>query len=571
MEKNMQGEKDNNLLNVMENKIHFNPKKEPSIIKVIGVGGGGGNAVNHMFKQGIEGVDFVVCNTDMQALEASPVPVKVQLGSTGLGAGSIPEVAEKAAIESLDKLKSVLDSETQMVFITAGMGGGTGTGAAPVIAKYTRELGLLSVGIVTLPFRFEGRRKMLKAEQGIAELRKYVDTLLVISNDKLREQYGDLGLKNAFARADDVLTTAAKGIAELITVHGYVNVDFEDVKTVMKDSGKAIMGSAVKSGEDRAYKAIEEAMQSPLLNDNDITGARNILLYIATGPDEDVTMDEITVITDYIADKCGDNETDVIWGRGFDDNMGDSLGVTIIATGFNAKKVTSLDTPVSKNENRREEPETGEEAGIKLVRSDKENLPEKDATADVSLTTAAGHREIQVDEKKTFPEPEKDVAEPPVAKPEQKSAPKIVHTLDETINEGQTGITANETAGVPKPAEKQEGSGIHKLVKSQPSEFEKEEEKPAVDERKPVLDKELDQKLQKASELRKKKLAELSMLKNTPVSEQEKVPAYKRKNVQLSEPNYSSDSQVSRYTLSEDGKKKAILKSDNSFLHDNVD
>ncbi len=569
MEKNMQGEKENNLLNVMENKIHFSTKKEPSIIKVIGVGGGGGNAVNHMFQQGIEGVDFVVCNTDMQALEASPVPVKVQLGSTGLGAGSIPEVAEKAAIESLDKLKSVLDSETQMVFITAGMGGGTGTGAAPVIAKYTRELGLLSVGIVTLPFRFEGRRKMLKAEQGIAELRKYVDTLLVISNDKLREQYGDLGLKNAFARADDVLTTAAKGIAELITVHGYVNVDFEDVKTVMKDSGKAIMGSAVKSGEDRAYKAIEEAMQSPLLNDNDITGARNILLYIATGPDEDVTMDEITVITDYIADKCGDNETDVIWGRGFDDNMGDSLGVTIIATGFNAKKITNLDTPVSKNENRKEEPETREDDSIKLVRSNKESFTEKE-TAGASQTTAAGHRETSGDEKETLPGPEKDIAETPVPKPEQKAAPKIIHTLDETINEGSD-ITARETAGVSKRTEKQENSGIHKLVKSQPSAFEKEEEKPAVDERKPSLDKELDQKLQKASELRKKKLAELSMLKNTPVSEQEKVPAYKRKNVQLSEPNYSSDSQVSRYTLSEDGKKNAILKSDNSFLHDNVD
>ena len=397
-----------------------------------------------------------------------------------------------------------------------------------------------------------------------------MDTLLVISNDKLREQYGDLGLKNAFARADDVLTTAAKGIAELITVHGYVNVDFEDVKTVMKDSGKAIMGSAVKSGEDRAYKAIEEAMQSPLLNDNDITGARNILLYIATGPDEDVTMDEITVITDYIADKCGDNETDVIWGRGFDDNMGDSLGVTIIATGFNAKKMTGLDTPVSKNEARKEEPETREEDAIKLVKSDKENLSEKE-TADDSQPTVAGHRETSVDEKETFQEPEKEIAESPIPKPEQKSAPKIVHTLGETINEGQADITARETAGVSKRAEKQEDSVIHKLVKSQPSAFEKEEEKPAVDQGKPGLDKELDQKLQKASELRKKKLAELSMLKNTPVSEQEKVPAYKRKNVQLSEPNYSSDSQVSRYTLSEDGKKKAILKSDNSFLHDNVD
>ena len=336
MERNMQIKPENNLFKAMKNKIEFNTKKQPSIIKVIGVGGGGGNAVNHMFAQGIEGVDFVVCNTDMQALAASPVPVKVQLGSSGLGAGAIPKVAEKAAIDSLDKLKAVLDSETQMIFITAGMGGGTGTGAAPVIAKFAREQGLLSVAIVTLPFHFEGRRKMLKAEQGITELRKYVDTLLVISNDKLREQYGDLGLGNAFARADDVLTTAAKGIAELITVHGYVNVDFEDVKTVMKDSGKAIMGSAVSAGEDRAYKAIEEAMRSPLLNDNDVSGAKNILLYISTG-NSDVTMDEITVITDYISDRCGDNETDVIWGRGIDEQMGDNLSVTIIATGFDSK------------------------------------------------------------------------------------------------------------------------------------------------------------------------------------------------------------------------------------------
>ena len=557
MERNRQGENDTNLLKAMENKIHFNTKKEPSIIKVIGVGGGGGNAVNHMFKQGIEGVDFVVCNTDMQALEASPVPVKVQLGSTGLGAGSIPEVAEKAAIESLDKLKSVLDSETQMVFITAGMGGGTGTGAAPVIAKYTRELGLLSVGIVTLPFRFEGRRKMLKAEQGIAELRKYVDTLLVISNDKLREQYGDLGLKNAFARADDVLTTAARGIAELITVHGYVNVDFEDVKTVMKDSGKAIMGSAVKSGEDRAYKAIEEAMQSPLLNDNDITGARNILLYISTGKEDDVTMDEITVITDYIADKCGDNETDVIWGRGFDESMGDSLGVTIIATGFNAKKgerhvpVSAADSP--------DRTVAGEEP-IALVKTGKDKdensgtealLPEKE--------TAGRHT------------PEKSAAAE-AGKQEKKPVKKVVHTLDEDTD-GNGPHTASPSAiPVPHtPEEDTEQPVLQKLVRNQPSGFEKKESIPGPGPAKKKEDDELELKMRKASEERKKKLARLSMLKSTPVSEQEKIPAYKRKNVQLSEPNYSSDSQVSRYTLSEDGKKNTIIKSDNSFLHDNVD
>ncbi|HFB61721.1 MAG TPA: cell division protein FtsZ, partial [Bacteroidetes bacterium] len=532
MERNRQGENDTNLLKAMENKIHFNTKKEPSIIKVIGVGGGGGNAVNHMFKQGIEGVDFVVCNTDMQALEASPVPVKVQLGSTGLGAGSIPEVAEKAAIESLDKLKSVLDSETQMVFITAGMGGGTGTGAAPVIAKYTRELGLLSVGIVTLPFRFEGRRKMLKAEQGIAELRKYVDTLLVISNDKLREQYGDLGLKNAFARADDVLTTAARGIAELITVHGYVNVDFEDVKTVMKDSGKAIMGSAVKSGEDRAYKAIEEAMQSPLLDDNDITGARNILLYIATGPDEDVTMDEITVITDYIADKCGDNETDVIWGRGFDDNMGESLGVTIIATGFKSK-VTWHDDILFHDIKPGEE-KAPENEKTELVSTIKEDVTE---TKPESVGPVANKKQEGVPKAK------------PVSEEKHSGTPKIVHTLDEDAGDKHTAESVNEPVATHDAGE-QEQTVIHKLVRKQPADFEKTETAPQTGSDNPAGEDELDQKMRKASEERKKKLANLSMLKSTPVSEQEKVPAYKRRNVQLSEPNYSKESQVSRYTLS---------------------
>ncbi len=553
MERSQQGETETNLLKTMENKIHFSEKKEPSIIKVIGVGGGGGNAVNHMFRQGIEGVDFVVCNTDMQALEASPVPVKIQLGSTGLGAGSIPEVAEKAAIESLDKLKSVLDNETQMVFITAGMGGGTGTGAAPVIAKYTRELGLLSVGIVTLPFRFEGRRKMLKAEQGIAELRKYVDTLLVISNDKLREQYGDLGLKNAFARADDVLTTAAKSIAELITVHGYVNVDFEDVKTVMKDSGKAIMGSAVKSGEDRAYKAIEEAMQSPLLDDNDITGARNILLYIATGVDDDVTMDEITVITDYIADKCGDNETDVIWGRGFDESMGDSLGVTIIATGFQAKtKQDGFYVAPEQPHNEEKSPEPT----IELVPSDKKENP------------VAGKRNpVKISSKNTTTPSAIEKKE------DKKEVKKVVHTLGEDVP-AQKPRSASPT-GIPEPhvTEESKTPVFQKIVRQQPAGFEKEnvsdEQKQEGVQEEETSD--LDRKMKKASEERKKQLSQLSMIKKTPVAEQEKIPAYKRRNIQLSEPNYSGESEVSRYTLSEDGKKNAIIKSDNSFLHDNVD
>jgi cell division protein FtsZ len=554
MESNKQDKPVSNLFNVMENKIEFRKKKHTSIIKVIGVGGGGGNAVNHMFTQGIEGVDFVVCNTDMQALEASPVPVKIQLGNSGLGAGAIPEVAEKAALESLDKLKAVLDTETQMVFITAGMGGGTGTGAAPVIAKFAREQGLLSVAIVTLPFRFEGRRKMLKAQQGITELRKNVDTLLVISNDKLREQYGDLGLGNAFARADDVLTTAAKGIAELITVHGYVNVDFEDVKTVMKDSGKAIMGSAVKSGEDRAYKAIEEAMRSPLLDDNDVSGAKNILLYISTGDQQDITMDEISVITDYISDKCGDNETDVIWGRGFDESMGESLGVTIIATGFDAKEKMQKLFP---DKERPAKELSDEEESIKLVHSTGEGTSGTDKIPDESESGSKDvseliHRSDSVD----VSSEEGEQTEP---------MNKIVHDLNESVDSEQhTSVKKKVSQGIASEAEP---PPLKKIVKDQPSGV--KESRTSVEEE--ASKEELNAKLHKASEARKKKLAELSMLRNKPVSEQEKVPAYKRQHIQLSEPNYSSDSQVSRYTLSEDGKKNTIIKSDNSFLHDNVD
>jgi len=550
MERNMQVKPENNLFKAMENKIEFNTKKQPSIIKVIGVGGGGGNAVNHMFAQGIEGVDFVVCNTDMQALAASPVPVKVQLGSSGLGAGAIPKVAEKAAIDSLDKLKAVLDSETQMMFITAGMGGGTGTGAAPVIAKFAREQGLLSVAIVTLPFHFEGRRKMLKAEQGITELRKYVDTLLVISNDKLREQYGDLGLGNAFARADDVLTTAAKGIAELITVHGYVNVDFEDVKTVMKDSGKAIMGSAVSTGEGRAYKAIEEAMCSPLLNDNDVSGAKNILLYISTG-NSDVTMDEITVITDYISDRCGDNETDVIWGRGIDESMGDNLGVTIIATGFDSKTKIEPLYPA------REELTTAGPVAENTITKTNTTKPETD---DVQFTRIPA-------EHKNIPELIHR-SEPVDAKSEEKipvnPTKKIVHELHESSENGQ-GTPVNKIMSGTSPETKH--PVLHKFIKKHPSVSDEKTENAQSG----ITNKELDAKMQKASLDRKKKLAELSMLRGKSVSEQEKVPAYKRQHIQLSEPNYSSESQVSRYTLSEDNKKNTIIKSDNSFLHDNVD
>jgi cell division protein FtsZ len=321
------------------------PVERSSIIKVVGVGGGGSNAVNHMFRSGIKDVNFVVCNTDAQALQNSEVPVKIQLGESlteGRGAGNKPEIGKQAAIENLDDVIEALSGNTRMVFITAGMGGGTGTGAAPVIAKAAREMGLLTVAIVTIPFRFEGKVRINQAIDGIDELRSHVDSLLVINNEKLREIYGDLKISEAFSRADDVLTSAAKGIAEIITVHGHVNVDFADVQTVMSNSGVAILGSATAEGENRALKAIQAAISSPLLNNNDIRGAKNILLNITSGIDE-VSMDEVGEITDFVTAETVAN-TNIIWGTCGEESLGDKISVTIIATGFESNSIPELYT-----------------------------------------------------------------------------------------------------------------------------------------------------------------------------------------------------------------------------------
>lgn len=324
--------------------MHFEmPVNKSSIIKVLGVGGGGSNAVNHMFKQGIKDVDFIVCNTDAQALASSPVPIKIQLGASlteGRGAGNKPVVGRQSAIESLDNLSDILSVNTRMLFITAGMGGGTGTGAAPVIAKVAKELGILTVAIVTIPFKNEGPRRVNQALEGIAELEKCVDSLLVINNEKIRQIYGDLRLSEAFSRADDVLAVAAKGIAEIITVHGFINVDFADVQTVMTNSGVAILGTGMASGEDRAMEAVKQALNSPLLNDTDIKGAKNILLNIISGSEE-VTMDEIGQIIDYVKD-CSGLNADLIWGNGTEASLGDQISVTVIATGFNANSIPEL-------------------------------------------------------------------------------------------------------------------------------------------------------------------------------------------------------------------------------------
>ena len=326
------------------NNISFDlPKNQSNVIKVIGVGGGGSNAVNHMFKKGIKGVDFVVCNTDAQALNSSPVPSKIQLGATlteGLGAGANPKIGEQSAMESMEDIKNMLNTRAKMLFITVGMGGGTGTGAAPIIAKIAKDLDILTVGIVTIPFSFEGKTRNEQAQKGIDNLRDSVDSLVVINNNKLREVYGNLGFKAGFSKADEVLATAATGIAEVITHHYTQNIDLRDAKTVLSNSGTAIMGSSTASGSNRAQNAITKALDSPLLNDNSIEGARNVLLLIVSGKTE-VTIDEIGEINDYIQSEAKSN-VDIIMGVGEDESLEDSISVTVIATGFNPEQQNEI-------------------------------------------------------------------------------------------------------------------------------------------------------------------------------------------------------------------------------------
>ena len=320
----------------IDNNFSFDlPKNKSNVMKVMGVGGGGSNAVNHMFQQGITGVDFVVCNTDSQALDKSPVPNKIQLGvnlTEGLGAGANPEIGKLAAVETHEELRELLETQTKMLFITAGMGGGTGTGAAPIIAEFAKELGILTVGIVTIPFDFEGKTRQLQAQKGLKKLKKTVDSLIIINNNKLRQVYGNLGFKEGFSKADEVLATAAKGIAQVITHHYTQNIDLKDAKTVLANSGTAIMGSATSSGSNRANDAIIKALDSPLLNDNKIDGSKNVLLLIVSGTDE-ITIDEIGEINEYVQKETG-NSANIIMGVGEDKELGNNISVTVIATGF---------------------------------------------------------------------------------------------------------------------------------------------------------------------------------------------------------------------------------------------
>lgn len=371
------------------------PKHQSNVIKVIGVGGGGGNAINHMFREGINGVDFVLCNTDRQALENSPIPIKIQLGvslTEGLGAGANPEIGEQAALESLTDIKAFLEENTKMIFITAGMGGGTGTGAAPIIANLARELGILTVGIVTTPFKFEGNMRTVQAQKGIETLRKSVDSLIVINNNKLRDIYGNLGFKTGFAKADEVLATAAKGIAEVITHHYVQNIDLRDAKTVLSNSGSAIMGSATASGATRAHEAIAKALDSPLLDDNKINGAKNVLLLIVSGAQE-ITLDEIGEINDFIQQEAGYN-ADIIMGVGEDENLGESICVTIIATGFNAEHqqllTNTIQEPITHVLDDLEEPKAIAESAVE------HELVEEITKEEKELTEQQEVREIEV-------------------------------------------------------------------------------------------------------------------------------------------------------------------------------
>lgn len=387
------------------------PKNQSNVIKVIGVGGGGSNAINHMFQQGIKGVDFVICNTDAQALQNSPVPNKIQLGVTlteGLGAGANPEIGEQAAIESLEEIKGMLETTTKMAFITAGMGGGTGTGAAPVIAKLAKDLDILTVGIVTMPFQFEGKMRNEQAQKGIENLRKHVDSLIVINNNKLREVYGNLGFKAGFSKADEVLATASRGIAEVITHHYTQNIDLRDAKTVLSSSGTAIMGSATASGTDRAHEAISQALDSPLLNDNKIHGAKNVLLLIVSGSEE-ITLDEIGEINDYIQTEAG-HSANIIMGVGEDENLGNAVAVTVIATGFNLDQQHEIVNVEAK----------------KIIHTLED---EQKATHELSPKggfTGFTHLEAVK---------EKEVPVTPVIEPEKQPAAVVKHTLLEALEE----------------------------------------------------------------------------------------------------------------------------------------
>ena len=549
-----------------ESLFEFNlPKNRSSVIKVIGVGGGGGNAINYMFENGIEGVDFVVCNTDSQALEASPVPTKIQLGTElteGLGAGSNPEMGKKAAEESIDKVKELLDANTKMLFITAGMGGGTGTGAAPIIAEVAKETDILTVGVVTIPFSTEGGNRHEYAMQGLKELRKYVDTLLVINNDKLIEIYGDLTFTQAFAKANEVLNTATKGIAEVISQHLLVNIDLNDARRVLENSGTAVMGQATASGENRAIEAVKGALDSPLLNDNNIKGAKQVLLKIVTGSgEEEIRMMELADIKKKIQEAAG-CEVNIIEGIGIDSDLNGEVCVTVIATGFNVKVITDPVTITLDGEKNIDDVLNQEE-------QEKVIMPKKED--EVQHTIFDNSEQIKVEdnlEEETKEEIEQEVeAEINIQELEEVELSEETEINDEIeVNLEPQKVVVNLDEEVALPEE------LIPTLKQEEEILAKEDiEETTINESEdlPLTQDVLTNK----SRERDDRLKNISMKLRTPsgLTSLEDEPAYKRDNVELEETPHSSESEVSKYTLSEGEDNKTEIKPNNSFLHDNVD
>jgi cell division protein FtsZ len=610
------------------NNLPFDlPKNQSNVIKVIGVGGGGSNAINYMHSKGIKGVDFVVCNTDSQALENSPVENKIQLGITlteGLGAGANPKVGEQAAVESFDDIRKMFETNTKMVFITAGMGGGTGTGAAPIISKLAKEMDILTVGIVTMPFQFEGKIRSDQAKIGVDKLRKQVDALIVINNNKLRDIYGNLGFKEGFAKADEVLATASKGIAEVITHHYTQNIDLKDAKTVLSNSGNAIMGSSTASGTKRSIEAISSALDSPLLNDNRITGAKNVLLLIVSGKEE-ITIDEIGLINDYIQERAG-HGANIIMGVGEDNLLESSISVTVIATGFdpnqqqeiihadpkkiihslddNHEVVQKFDNDVKdekiplqfdfssdsidfKNtdislEAHLEDKKNSEVLDKQSEINSKSNINDMEVSfQDISIDMDIEEDEIEIEDislkinefeviEPELVEPEDQVTldfDMPITKVEDYSD-KIVHELIEDVND----IIVNDPIHI-IPVNEMDGSEIKKSgiddyakLKDLNEKLDSKENKKALN----PINSSIADGLAKRTEARKIKLKEYNynFSKAKRISDMEKEPAFKRAGVSLED---VESVKASRTSISEDSNGEINLRSNNSFLHDNVD
>lgn len=553
-------------MNSIESGIDFQmPKNQSSQIKVMGIGGGGSNAVNYMFENGIQGVDFVICNTDAQALEASPVPNKIQLGidlTEGLGAGSNPDVGRGAAEESAERITELLDANTKMLFITAGMGGGTGTGAAPVIAEIAKDKGILTVGVVTIPFSTEGGNRRQYAEEGINQLKNYVDTLLVINNEKLIEVYGDLTFTSAFAKANEVLNTATKGIAEVISQHLLVNIDLNDARKVLENSGTAVMGQAKVEGENRAIEAVIEALDSPLLNDNDITGAQQVLLKIVTGDGEgEIKMSELSKIKNKIQDAAG-RDVNIIEGIGIDTDLGMAISVTVIATGFEQRKKPKNPTTINLNDNYLNNVESNtiaDNVNIGIESQNVSNHIQQTLYLDDEINDKVDNIQSleKIDEVESIDKTETDLV-----------SEKIVFDLnDVSDNNTQLDETAEEVIES-IILEKEPDTTASKIVLDLDKEIKEESTLNTFEGTK--LNTEV---LKIESRERESRLKSISMQLRTPsgLTSLEDIPAYKRNNIDISETPHSSDKEVSSFTLTNGENNITELKQNNTFLHDNVD